>query len=216
MSISKAKNVPNLIKSTIFVMEYQIRRTTFIKNIFTFNSKKKKRIGKNVSYFFGSQPSFLTRYQKSLSVLLFEYISLLNFTWHTVKFHDPHHTIISYSFFSWNSTTVPYKLSSGAPLYDLNYTHCPISIRNTYGRTYFLRKYIFLYWKQGEIFFRNLHCPFESQADMHIQPDWQCHMAVYSKGQWKNSKVFLSLLLPLKVEQHFFREIFFNRHIKLK
>ena len=57
--------------------------------------------------------------------------------------------------------------------------------------------------------FHFLHCPFEGRADMHhkIQPDWpnwQCYLAGGSKGQCRKSKFFLSLLLPMQVDQYVF------------
>jgi hypothetical protein len=68
--------------------------------------------------------------------------------------------------------------------------------------------------RAGKIF-EFLHCPFERRAKMHhkIQPNWQtgrCCLAGGSKGQCRKSKFFLSLLLPMKVDQHiFFPETFF-------
>ena len=63
--------------------------------------------------------------------------------------------------------------------------------------------------------FEFLHCPFEGRANMHlkIQPNWQtgrCCLAGGSKGQCRKSKNFLSLLLPMKVDQYIF---FFQRHV---
>ena len=58
-------------------------------------------------------------------------------------------------------------------------------------------------------FFEFLHCPFEGRANMHhkIQPNWltgRCCLAGGSKGQCRKSKIFLSLLLPMKVDQYIF------------
>ena len=57
--------------------------------------------------------------------------------------------------------------------------------------------------------FEFLHCPFEGRANMHhkIQPNWltgRCCLAGGSKGQCRKSKIFLSLLLPMKVDQYIF------------
>ena len=62
---------------------------------------------------------------------------------------------------------------------------------------------------KGGNFFEFLHCPFEGRANMHhkIQPNWQtgrCCLAGGSKGQCRKSKIFLSLLLPMKVDQYIF------------
>ena len=62
---------------------------------------------------------------------------------------------------------------------------------------------------RGGKFFEFLHCPFEGRANMHhkIQPNWQtgrCCLAGGSKGQCRKSKIFLSLLLPMKVDQYIF------------
>ena len=63
-------------------------------------------------------------------------------------------------------------------------------------------------------FFEFLHCPFECRANMHhkIQPNWltvRYCLAGGSKGQWRKSNFFLSLLLPVKVDQY----IYFQRHV---
>ena len=62
---------------------------------------------------------------------------------------------------------------------------------------------------RGGNFFEFLHCPFEGRANMphKIQPNWQtgrCCLADGSKGQCRKSKIFLSLLLPMKVDQYIF------------
>ena len=62
---------------------------------------------------------------------------------------------------------------------------------------------------RGGKFFEFLHCPFEGRANMHhkIQPNWQtgrCCLAGGSKGQCRKSKIFLSLLLPMQVDQYIF------------
>ena len=62
---------------------------------------------------------------------------------------------------------------------------------------------------RGGKIFEFVHCPFEGRANMHhkIQPNWltgQSCLAGGSKGQYRKSKKFLSLLLPMKVDQHIF------------
>ena len=62
---------------------------------------------------------------------------------------------------------------------------------------------------RGGTIFEFLHCPFEGRANMHhkIQPNWltgRCCLAGGSKGQCRKSKIFLSLLLPMKVDQYIF------------
>ena len=62
---------------------------------------------------------------------------------------------------------------------------------------------------RGGKIFEFLHCPFEGRANMHhkIQPNWltgRCCLAGGSKGQCRKSKIFLSLLLPMKVDQYIF------------
>ena len=62
---------------------------------------------------------------------------------------------------------------------------------------------------RGGKIFEFLHCPFEGRANMHhkIQPNWltgRCCLAGGSKGQWRKSKLFLFLLLPMKVDQYIF------------
>ena len=62
---------------------------------------------------------------------------------------------------------------------------------------------------RGGKIFEFLHCPFEGRANMHhkIQPNWQtgqCCLAGGSKGQYRKSKFFLSLLSPMKVDQYIF------------
>ena len=65
---------------------------------------------------------------------------------------------------------------------------------------------------RGGKIFEFEHCPFEGRANMHhkIQPNWltgRCCLAGGSKGQCRKSKIFLSLLLPMQVDQY----IFFSR-----
>ena len=62
---------------------------------------------------------------------------------------------------------------------------------------------------RGGKIFEFLHCPFEGRANMHhkIQPNWltgRCCLAGGSKGQCRKSKFFLSLLLPMQVDQYIF------------
>ena len=62
---------------------------------------------------------------------------------------------------------------------------------------------------RGGKIFEFLHCPFEGRANMHhkIQPNWltgRCCLAGGSKGQCRKSKIFLSLLLPMQVDQYIF------------
>ena len=62
---------------------------------------------------------------------------------------------------------------------------------------------------RGGKIFEFLHCPFEGRANMHhkIQPNWltgRCCLAGGSKGQCRKSNIFLSLLLPMKVDQYIF------------
>ena len=62
---------------------------------------------------------------------------------------------------------------------------------------------------RGGKIFEFLHCPFEGRANMHhkIQPNWltgRCCLAGGSKGQCRKSKNFLSLPLPMQVDQHIF------------
>ena len=62
---------------------------------------------------------------------------------------------------------------------------------------------------RGGKIFEFLHCPFEGWANMHrkIQPNWltgRCCLAGGSKGQCRKSKIFLSLLFPMKVDQYIF------------
>ena len=62
---------------------------------------------------------------------------------------------------------------------------------------------------RGGKIFEFLHCPFEGQANMHhkLQPNWltgRCCLAGGSKGQCRKSKIFLSLLLPMQVDQYIF------------
>jgi hypothetical protein len=57
--------------------------------------------------------------------------------------------------------------------------------------------------------FEFLDCPFEGRANMHhkIQPNWptwQCCLGGGSEGQCRKSKLFLSLLLPMKEDQYIF------------
>jgi len=66
----------------------------------------------------------------------------------------------------------------------------------------------------GGNIFEFVHCPFEGRANIHhkIQPNWltgRCCLAGDSKGQCRKSKIFLSLLLPMQVDQY----IFFQRHV---
>merc|ERR1712208_7077 len=69
---------------------------------------------------------------------------------------------------------------------------------------------------RGGNFFVFLHFPFEGRANMHhkIQPNWltgrDC-LAGGSKGQCRKSRTFLSLLLPMQVDQYtiFFPETCF-------
>ena len=75
-----------------------------------------------------------------------------------------------------------------------------------------LKKYILVYFDnqiQGLKIFEFIHCPFEGRANMHhkIQPNWltgRCCLAGGSKGQCRKSKIFLSLLLPMQVDQYIF------------
>merc|ERR1712001_621650 len=67
---------------------------------------------------------------------------------------------------------------------------------------------------RGGKIFDFLHCPFEGRANMHhkIQPNWLTGrgcLAGGSKGQCRKSKIFLSLLLPMKVDHNIY---FFQRH----
>ena len=67
---------------------------------------------------------------------------------------------------------------------------------------------------RGGKIFEFLHCPFEGRANMHhkIQPNWltgRCCLAGGSKGLFRKTKFFLSLLLPVKVDQY----IFFQIHV---
>ena len=60
---------------------------------------------------------------------------------------------------------------------------------------------------RGGKIFEFVHCPFEGRANMHhkIQPNWltgQCCLAGGSKGQCRKSKFFLSLYLPMQVDQY--------------
>ena len=62
---------------------------------------------------------------------------------------------------------------------------------------------------RGGKIFEFVHCPFEGRANMHhkIQPNWltgRCCLAGGSKGQCRKSKIFLSLLLPMQVDQYIF------------
>ena len=62
---------------------------------------------------------------------------------------------------------------------------------------------------RGGKIFEFVHCPFEGRANMHhkIQPNWltgRCCLAGGSKGQCRKSKNFLSLLLPMQVDQYIF------------
>ena len=62
---------------------------------------------------------------------------------------------------------------------------------------------------RGGKIFEFLHCPFEGRANMHhkIQPNWltgRCCLAGGSKGQCRKSKIFLSLLLSMKVDKYIF------------
>merc|ERR1712208_232839 len=63
--------------------------------------------------------------------------------------------------------------------------------------------------RRGGKSFEFVNCPFEGRANMHhkIQPNWltgRCCLAGGSKGQCRRSKIFLSLLLPMQVDQYNF------------
>ena len=63
---------------------------------------------------------------------------------------------------------------------------------------------------RGGKFFEFLHCPFEGRANMHhkLQPNWQtgrcCLAGGLKRTICRKSKFFLSLLLPMQVDQHIF------------
>ena len=77
-----------------------------------------------------------------------------------------------------------------------------VSRKNIFGSTFTVKS-------RGGKIFDFLHCPFEGRANMHhkIQPNWltgRCCLAGGSKGQCRKSKIFLSLLLPMQVDQYIF------------
>ena len=81
-----------IIVKMIFVLGYQTRRTKFSNNISSFFIFIKFYFVKMCPLFVGSQLSCLAKYQKTLCECSFGCKNLLNFTWHTIRFHNCHHT----------------------------------------------------------------------------------------------------------------------------
>ena len=81
-------NINLIFLKIIFLSEYQIRRPTFVNNIFNFNDCLKVYLAKMCPIFDDSASNCLTRYQKILWVCSLGSKNLLNFTCLTMKFHD--------------------------------------------------------------------------------------------------------------------------------
>ena len=99
---------------------------------------------------------------------------------------------------NWNPFLAAHTVNSGSEMVEAKH----VSGKNIFWSTLTVKS-------RGGKIFEFLHCPFEGRANMHhkIQPNWltgRCCLAGGSKGQCRKSKIFLSLLLPMQVDQYIF------------